>query len=149
MQRVFKGYFEDENGNITDVSQLAKWASEAGVEGLDEKTVRAWFGVDGEGSKEDEKMREEAGKTVDQETRWASNGGISGVPNFRINDRYVLGGAQPVEEFVKLFKRIEGEEERAEKRRKETLEARKEEQEAAVKRGEDLVGQACEIGGKC
>ena len=86
------------------------------------------------------KEGEEAGRIVDKEARWASDGGISGVPNFRINDRYELGGAQPVEEFVKVFKQIAGEAERAEQRREEAL---------ATSGEEELNGQACGVDGKC
>jgi len=96
--------------------------------------------VGGEGGGTEVKLRkegEEAGRIVDREARWASDGGISGVPNFRINDRYELGGAQPVEEFVKVFKEIA---EEAEKAEQETL---------AVSEEEELNGQACGIDGKC
>lgn len=163
VERVFKGYFEEE-GNPTDVALLAKWAAESGVEGLKEGMVKQWLGVEGEGGEAEIKLRqegEEAGRIVDREARWASDGGINGVPNFKINDRYELGGAQPVEEFVKLFERIVGENERAAQRANEILAARAEERakesakESAKEKGEKvqgedtLAGQACEVGGKC
>ncbi|RPB26325.1 thioredoxin-like protein [Terfezia boudieri ATCC MYA-4762] len=118
MGRIFKGYFEEE-GNPTDIVLLAKWATEGGG---------------GEAEVKLRKEGEEAGRIVDREARWASDGGISGVPNFSINDRYELSGAQPVEEFVKVFKQVAGEAEKAEQSRKETLEANEE---------EELNGQAC------
>lgn len=136
MGRIFKGYFEEE-GNPTDIVLLAKWATEGGVPELKENLVKRWLGLEGEGGEAEVKLRkegEEAGRIVDREARWASDGGISGVPNFSINDRYELSGAQPVEEFVKVFKQVAGEAEKAEQSRKETLEANEE---------EELNGQAC------
>ncbi|KAF8454921.1 hypothetical protein BGX38DRAFT_1140742 [Terfezia claveryi] len=82
--RIFKRYFEEE-GNPTDIVLLAKWATESGVPGLKENLVKRWLGLEGEGGEAEVKLRkegEEAGEIVDREARWASNGGISGVPEF-------------------------------------------------------------------
>lgn len=37
---------------------------------------------------------------------WAQQAGISGVPAFIINDKYLVSGAQPAETFVRVFQQV-------------------------------------------
>ncbi|KAF8468316.1 thioredoxin-like protein [Kalaharituber pfeilii] len=141
VERVFKGYFQ-EKGNITDRDMLARWAVE-GTEGMEsgvtEELVKAWFE---EGNEEGD----EAGKIVDREARWAAMRGTSGVPDYKINDRWRLSGAREPEEFVKVFERVLEEEERR-------LERERGGKKVDEKQGKERVptAAACEIygEGKC
>ncbi|KAK7515993.1 DSBA-like thioredoxin domain-containing protein [Phyllosticta citriasiana] len=87
VEELFAAYFENEK-DITSHVVLQEAAIKAG---LDEAEVKDWLSSD------------KGGKEVDQEVRQAQLRGISGVPNFTINDRYVVGGAQEADAFVKLF----------------------------------------------
>lgn len=87
---IYKGYFED-GKDITSPEFL----KEAGVSsGMDADEVEKYLASD-RGLKE-----------VEQETSQGRMLGISGVPNFIIDDKYMLSGAQEQEEFLDIFERI-------------------------------------------
>lgn len=90
VEELFKAYFEDER-DITSHGVLR----EAGVKaGLDEVEVREWLESD------------KGGKEVDKEVREAQMASISGVPNFTVQGKYEIGGAQDPAAFVQIFERI-------------------------------------------
>ena len=90
VEALFKGYFEREK-DITSKEFL----TEAGIEaGLERKEVEDWLGSD------------KGGKAVDREVMEAQMQNISGVPNFTINGKIEIGGAQDADAFVKVFERI-------------------------------------------
>ncbi|KAF1848416.1 thioredoxin-like protein [Cucurbitaria berberidis CBS 394.84] len=94
IEELFAAYFENEK-DITSQPTLI----EAGVKaGLEEKEVKDWL----EGGK--------GGAEVDKEVQNARKQNISGVPNYRINDRFEIGGAQEPAAFVQLFERLKKEE---------------------------------------
>lgn len=62
--------------------------------GLDKAEVKEWLGS------------EKDGDVVDGEVRDAKNQHITGVPNFTINEKHVLGGAQDPNQFMEIFKKI-------------------------------------------
>lgn len=90
MEQVFKAYFEA-NEDITDRDVLVACGARAG---LDEPEVRAWLESDGGGAE------------VDADVRRAQAGYISGVPNFRINSRYEVRGAEEPAAFLQIFEKI-------------------------------------------
>ena len=95
IEQLFSFYFENEK-DITDRDILV----EAGVKaGLEKAEVEAWL----DGGK--------GGKEVDKEVQDAYAQNISGVPNFTINDRFEIGGAQEPAAFVQLFERLKRQEE--------------------------------------
>ena len=49
---------------------------------------------------------DKGGKAVDEEVAEAQKNQISGVPNFTIQGKYEVGGAQDPEVFVRLFEKI-------------------------------------------
>jgi len=89
ISELFKSYFE-EGGDITSLDMLATVGEKAG---LDASEARNWL-AEGKG-----------GEEVDHEVEDAYRRGISGVPNFTINDRYELSGAQEPEIFLAAFMR--------------------------------------------
>jgi predicted DsbA family dithiol-disulfide isomerase len=94
IEELFAGYFENEK----DVTS-GDWLIKAGVQaGLDEAEVKEWMGA-GKG-----------GPEVDKEVQQAYQQGVTGVPNFTINDRFEIGGAQDPEAFVRLFERLKKQE---------------------------------------
>lgn len=94
IEELFAAYFENER-DITTQEVLI----ESGVKaGLDEKEVREWL-ESGKG-----------GPEVDKEVQDAYQKGISGVPNFEINERFEIGGAQEPAAFVQLFERLKRQE---------------------------------------
>jgi predicted DsbA family dithiol-disulfide isomerase len=94
IEELFAAYFENEK-DITSRDIL----TEAGVKaGLDEKEIKGWL-ESGKG-----------GDEVDREVYQARLQNISGVPNFTLQDRFELGGAQEPEAFVELFERIKRQE---------------------------------------
>lgn len=94
VDELFKGYFENEQ-DITDLDFLKG----AGVRaGLDEKEVDEWL-KSGKGTKE-----------VEEEVLKAKMAGINGVPNFVVDGRFEVGGAQDSAVFVQLFERIKAQE---------------------------------------
>ena len=62
--------------------------------GLDDAEVKDWLASD------------KGGKEVDVEVASAQRNFISGVPNFTIQGKYVLEGAQDSNEFIKVFQEI-------------------------------------------
>ena len=87
---LFRSYFEKE-GDITSHDVL----QEAGLKaGLDEAEVKEWLKSD------------KGGKEVDKEVSEAQIRGVSGVPNFVLQGKYEIGGAQDPEAFVKVFERV-------------------------------------------
>lgn len=95
VDELFKAYFENEQ-DITSHDVLR----EAGVRaGLDEAEVREWLESD------------KGGKEVDREVMQAQMQNISGVPNFTIQGKYEVGGAQDPAAFVQLFERVKAREE--------------------------------------
>ncbi|KAH7081625.1 thioredoxin-like protein [Paraphoma chrysanthemicola] len=94
IEELFAAYFENEK-DITSQPVLI----EAGVKaGLDEKEAKKWL-ESGKG-----------GPEVDKEVKDAVEQNISGVPNFTINDRFEVGGAQDPVAFVQLFERLKRQE---------------------------------------
>lgn len=90
VEALFKAYFENEK-DLTSHEVLR----EAGVNaGLEEEEVKAWLESD------------KGGEEVDKEVREAQRKDISGVPNFTLQGKYEIGGAQDPEAFVQIFERI-------------------------------------------
>lgn len=90
VEELFTSYFEQE-GDITSHDVLR----EAGVKaGLEEAEVRDWLESD------------KGGEEVDKEVAEAQLRGVSGVPNFVLQGKYEIGGAQDSEAFVKVFERV-------------------------------------------
>jgi len=90
VQELFVSYFERE-GDITSHDVLR----EAGVKaGLSEEEVSDWL-QSGQG-----------GNEVDKEVMEAQERAVSGVPNFVLQGKYEIGGAQDAEAFVKVFERV-------------------------------------------
>lgn len=94
IEQLFAAYFEQEK-DITKQDVLLELGIKAG---LDEAEVREWM-KNGKG-----------GPEVDKEVQDAYEQGISGVPNFTINDRFEVGGAQEPAAFVQLFERLKRQE---------------------------------------
>ena len=90
VEELFRSYFENE-ADITSHDVLR----EAGVRaGLAEAEVRDWLSNDG------------GGEQVDREVAEAQSRGVSGVPNFVLQGKYEIGGAQDAEAFVRVFERV-------------------------------------------
>lgn len=90
VEELFAMYFEQE-GDVTDHSILRAAAVRAGLE---EKEVNEWLESD------------KGGKEVDKEVEEAQMNQISGVPNFTIQGKYEVGGAQDPAVFLRLFEKI-------------------------------------------
>lgn len=84
---LFKSHFE-EAGDVTSQSMLVETGGKAG---LDQAEVKDWLET-GRG-----------GGEVDREVQRAYEDGVSGVPNFTINGKYRVSGAQDVEYFLKVL----------------------------------------------
>jgi len=90
VEELFKAYFEAEQ-DITSRDVLVA----AGVRaGLDEAEVKEWLASD------------KGGKQVDEEVEDAQSRFISGVPNFTVDDRFQLEGAQDPEAFIQVFEAV-------------------------------------------
>ena len=90
VEELFKSYFEKE-GDITSHDVLR----DAGVRaGLEEAEVRNWLESD------------KGGEEVDKDVAEAQARGVSGVPNFVLQGKYEIGGAQDADAFVKVFERV-------------------------------------------
>ncbi|MCJ1274000.1 hypothetical protein MMC21_001793 [Puttea exsequens] len=90
VEELFAAYFENEK-DITSHETL----KEAGLKaGLPEADVDSWLESD------------KGGQEVDKEVMEAQIRGVSGVPNFVLQDKYEIGGAQDPEAFVKVFERV-------------------------------------------
>ncbi|KAL3418051.1 DSBA-like thioredoxin domain-containing protein [Phlyctema vagabunda] len=90
VEELFAAYFEQE-GDITNHEILKNAAVRAG---LDEKEVVEWLESD------------KGGKEVDLEVEEAKRNQISGVPNFTVQGKYEVGGAQDSSVFLRLFDKI-------------------------------------------
>ncbi|KAI8939076.1 hypothetical protein NX059_004915 [Plenodomus lindquistii] len=94
IEELFASYFENEK-DITSREVL----TEAGVKaGLAEPEIKDWL-ESGKG-----------GPEVDKEVQQAQRQGISGVPNFTINGKFEVSGAQDPAAFVQLFERLKKQE---------------------------------------
>lgn len=90
VEALFEAYFEKEQ-DITSHAVLKA----AGIKaGLPENEVDEWLAGDS------------GGKEVDAEVYDAKKQHISGVPNFTVNGKYEVGGAQDPSVFLSLFERI-------------------------------------------
>ena len=90
VEELFRSYFENEK-DITSHDVLR----EAGVKaGLPVEEVKGWLNSD------------KGGQEVDREVMEAQIRGVSGVPNFVLQGKYEIGGAQDGEAFVKVFERV-------------------------------------------
>jgi predicted DsbA family dithiol-disulfide isomerase len=90
VEELFEAYFEKEQ-DITSLEVLKT----AGVKaGLDENEVMEWLKSD------------KGGKQVDEEVMEARMERITGVPNYTVNGRYEVGGAQDPQVFLSLFEKI-------------------------------------------
>lgn len=94
IEELFAAYFENEK-DITSHATLLEAAEKAG---LDKNEAKSWLESD------------QGGPEVDKEVQQAYAKSISGVPNFTINDKFDLGGAQEPEAFVQLFERLKRQE---------------------------------------
>ncbi|WEW60455.1 hypothetical protein PRK78_005941 [Emydomyces testavorans] len=90
VEELFAAYFENE-GDITSHNTLTNAAVRAG---LNEAEVKEW--LDGD----------QGGPEVDKEVEHAQRSSISGVPNFTIQDKYQIGGAEAPQTFVDIFEEI-------------------------------------------
>ncbi|KAG9248900.1 thioredoxin-like protein [Calycina marina] len=90
VEEFFASYFENE-GDITDHQVLTTAAVKAG---LSEDEVTKWLKSD------------LGGPEVDREVEEAKMQQISGVPNFTIQGKYEVGGAQDPGVFYRLFEKI-------------------------------------------
>ena len=87
---LFRMYFE-QDGDITSREALL---GAAGAAGFDRADARAWLESDA------------GGPEVDAAVQRAYADGIHGVPNFTINDKYQVDGAQDPEVFLAHFAKI-------------------------------------------
>ncbi|OCK83712.1 thioredoxin-like protein [Lepidopterella palustris CBS 459.81] len=90
VEELFAAYFENEK-DITSQDVLVEAGTKAG---LDAAEVREWL-ASGKG-----------GPEVDREVQDAYEQNISGVPNFTIQGKFEVNGAQEPAAFVQLFERI-------------------------------------------
>lgn len=94
IEELFAGYFE----NQMDITSHAAILEAAVKAGLDKSEAKAWLDSD------------KGGPEVDKEVQDAYAKGIHGVPNFTINGKFEVGGAQEPAAFVQLFERIKRQE---------------------------------------
>lgn len=94
IEELFAAYFENEK-DITSQAVLIEAAVNAGLQASEAKD---WL-EQGKG-----------GPEVDKEVQDAYAQDIHGVPNFTINDRFEVGGAQEPAVFVQLFERLKRQE---------------------------------------
>ena len=90
VEELFTSFFENE-ADITSHDALRGVGVRAG---LLETEVNSWLESD------------RGGPEVDQEVKEAQMRGVSGVPNFVLQSKYEIGGAQDAEAFVKVFEKI-------------------------------------------
>ncbi|KAI7090987.1 thioredoxin-like protein [Hortaea werneckii] len=87
IEQLFNAYFEV-NEDITDQEVLIQRGIKAG---LDEQEVRDWM-ANGKG-----------GPEVDKEVAMAQQKFVTGVPNFTINGKYEVQGAEEPAAFLQIF----------------------------------------------
>lgn len=90
VEELFAAYFENEE-DITDRETLVSRGVRAGLE---EKEVREWM-ESGAG-----------GDEVDREVMEAKKKFVTGVPNFTINDRFEVQGAEEPAAFLQVFSEV-------------------------------------------
>ncbi|GAB7341068.1 hypothetical protein MBLNU457_7388t1 [Dothideomycetes sp. NU457] len=90
VEEFFRAYFEV-NEDISDREVLVRWAAKAGMM---EKEVRTYL-ESGEG-----------GEQVDREVAMAKRRFVGGVPDFVVNERYEVQGAEEPDAFLDIFERI-------------------------------------------
>ena len=90
VEALFKAYFEDEQ-DITSHDVLHNAAVKAGLE---EQEAKDWLESD------------KGGPEVDKEVKNAQLQGISGVPNFTLQGKLEIGGAQDPEAFLEAFETV-------------------------------------------
>ncbi|GAB3204627.1 putative DsbA family dithiol-disulfide isomerase [Pontibacter aydingkolensis] len=89
-ETLFYSYFTEGN-NMNDTDMLTKIGLENGIPA----------------EKLDGFFESEAGKTeVREMEQWALAAGITGVPAFIINDKYLVSGAQPADTFLNVFQQV-------------------------------------------
>ncbi|KAF9873568.1 dsba oxidoreductase [Colletotrichum karsti] len=87
MTSIMKSYFE-EGGDVTSWDMIVDAAVKGGLE---KEEVKKWL-EEGKG-----------GAEVDKQVEDAYRKGVRGVPHFVINDKYEIGGAQDVGEFLETL----------------------------------------------
>lgn len=90
VEELFAAYFENEE-DIVDFETLVKRGTQAGLE---EKEVREWLQSD------------KGGAEVDREVADAKRKFVTGVPNFTINGRFEIQGAEEPAAFLQVFGEI-------------------------------------------
>jgi predicted DsbA family dithiol-disulfide isomerase len=87
---LFYSYFTEGN-NMNDTDLLTKIGTENGIPA---EKLEGFF-------------ESEAGKAeVREMQQWAQAAGITGVPAFVINDKYLVSGAQPSDTFLNVFNQV-------------------------------------------
>jgi predicted DsbA family dithiol-disulfide isomerase len=89
-ERLFRAYFT-EGGNIADRAALARWAAEAGFE----EALAAEALAGGAGA-----------ESVHADLQAALERGITAVPSFVVEDRFLVPGAQDVETMQDFLRRV-------------------------------------------
>ncbi|KAL9124994.1 MAG: hypothetical protein Q9217_005740 [Psora testacea] len=89
-EELFSTYFEKE-GDLTDHDTLRAAAVRVG---MDEVEVKKWLESD------------KGGAEVDREVVEAQIRGVTGVPNFVLQNKYEIGGAQDPDDFVRVIERV-------------------------------------------
>ncbi len=89
-ERLMKGYFTD-GADIGDHGSLAKMAADIGLDRSEVETVLA---------------SDAYGLEVKADLHEASQSGISGVPAFIFNGKYMVSGAQPADVLVKVLEKV-------------------------------------------
>jgi len=90
VEELFAAYFEKEQ-DITSHEMLKAAAVRAGIK---ETEVDGWLKSD------------DGGEAVDKAVMEARMQGISGVPNYTLQGKYELGGAQDADAFVRAFEQV-------------------------------------------
>ena len=90
VRQLFNAYFESEE-DISERSVLIERAKKAG---LDVGSVRKFL------------ESGELGEEVDREVKEAKGKFVTGVPNFTINGRYEVQGAEEPAAFLEIFERL-------------------------------------------
>jgi len=90
MEEFFKAYFEANE----DISEREVLIRRAGRAGMKEEEVKAYL------------ESVEGGKEVDQEVAMAKRRFVGGVPDFVVNERYEVQGAEEPDAFLEIFERI-------------------------------------------
>ncbi len=90
VESLFKSYFENQ-GNIFETGPLLKIAEDVGLD----RSATETFLKDAIGAKE-----------IDREVEKAQASGVHGVPDFTINGKFKLNGAQESDVFLNVFKKL-------------------------------------------